>query len=80
MIKTMTADSESYRLHTDLYVKIQTRYPCCERRAFFRAIKDVPREVYARKCSCGARWSVERRTLLEKTGKRIDILDWEREQ
>ena len=77
-LRTKIVDSVTHRLHTDLYVTIQTRYPCCDRRGFFRAIKDVSREIYKRDCLCGSRWTVERRTLVEASGKRIDILEWER--
>lgn len=74
----MTAEEIDFqhRAHHPLWVLLQTRHPCCNTRATFRALKEIPREVYARICPrCGRKWTVERRTAAEGTAKRIDVLE-----
>ncbi len=76
-----TTQSDSNALHFRRrhvpYVRVGGYYPCCKQRAFFRAIESVPHEVYERTCSrCGARWSVDRVTLREGNGRRIDRCEW----
>jgi len=67
------------RTHMPLWVLLNTRFPCCNGRAIFRAIEQVPREIYRRKCSqCGQKWEIERRTTKENEQMRIDMLDWEK--
>jgi ssDNA-binding Zn-finger/Zn-ribbon topoisomerase 1 len=67
------------RTHMRLWVLLNTRFPCCRGRAIFRAIEQVPREIYQRKCpQCGQKWGIERRTTKENNQMRIDMLDWEK--
>jgi transcription elongation factor Elf1 len=60
-------------------VTLRTKYPCCGGGASFRATVDVPRELFDRQCpSCGQRYEVERKTLRQAVGIRMDQLAWTR--
>lgn len=58
------------------YLTLRTSFPCCYRRARFRAIDGVPIESYLRRCvPCETTWSIRRETI--QTGAvRMDRLDW----
>jgi hypothetical protein len=56
---------------------LATTYPCCERPARLRAIVEVPRETYRRRCAgCETTWQVARTTTMLGGGVRVDCLTW----
>ena len=62
--------------------RITTTYPCgCGRQVTFKAIEEVPVEVYSAKCRiCGRSWNVTRTTLSLRSRpgvERTDKLEWE---
>jgi hypothetical protein len=57
---------------------LKTTYPCCGKPARIDVVNLVPRQKYVRVCNrCRRIWEVERTTLSEQDGMRIDRLDWE---
>lgn len=67
-------------LMASMFVTLNTEFPCCGRKARIRATNDVPREVYDRTCKCGAKWEVERKTVRQGKDKRVDVLNWTRQE
>jgi hypothetical protein len=60
------------------YTTLKTKYPCCKGRARFKAVHDVPTQIYDRRCPfCGKAWMVTRTSLAPISYGRVDELVWE---
>lgn len=52
---------------------IRARKPCCARHTQLAVLPGVPRQRYTRRCArCAATWDIERVTLSNAGGRRVD--------